>query len=151
MDIQMLTIRPFAIRSLAMRSLVVSAALAGVIALGVMTAQQASAAGLDGPLGDPAAVEQTVPEPADPVTPGEGDGTMPGEGAQGTLPEGESAVADGGSATPWVAVGVGVLLLLALAGAVWASRKPRAMDLEHPGGMSDPALPDTQRYTPPGF
>lgn len=150
MDIQMLTIRRFGIRSLAVRSLVVAAALAGVVALGVMTAQHASAAGVNGSPSDPAAAEQTVPEPADPVTPGEGDGTLPGEGAAGTLPEGESAVADGGSATPWVAVGVGVLLALALAGAVWASRKPTVMDLEETGTVADPTMSE-RRYIPPGF
>ena len=145
MDMQMLMIRPFSVRSLAVRSLVVAAALAGALAFGAMTAQHASAAGLDGPLGDPTAVAQTVPEPA-PPQPGEGEGVTPGQ----TLPEGESAVADGGSATPWIAAGVGVLLVLALAGAVWASRKPSAMDLEGRGTAADPTMSE-QRYIPPGF
>lgn len=153
MDMQMLTIRPIqppSIRSLATRSLVlplvVSVVLAGVVALAAFTAQEASAAGLDTSGGDPAAVQQTVPEPADPQTPAEG-----GTPGAGTLPEGETAVADGGSATPWVAVGVGVLLVLALAGAFWASRTPRAMDLDGGGDLMADPTSASSRYVPPGF
>ncbi len=143
-----MTTQAFTVRSMVTRSLMATAALAAALVLGVMAAQPAAAAGSDPMPAGAVGEQQTVPEPAQPETPGEG---LPGDGAApGSLPEGESAVADGGAATPWVIGGLAVLLLLALLGAVWASRKPRAMDLDGTAPATDPTLSD-HRYIPPGM
>ncbi|MCB9482792.1 MAG: hypothetical protein H6675_02180 [Dehalococcoidia bacterium] len=122
--------------------------LVGSMLVGLLAAQPAHAAEL-GAEGVPAVLEeQTAPEPADPASPGD----VPGEGATNdAVPDGETAVADGGSATPWVIAGIGAVLILAIAAVAWSGRKPRRMDLER--GAHD--LPDARtsehRYIPPGL
>ena|GEM_PF-3243594 len=108
--------------------------LTTLAALALLAAQPASAAGLDTTDRAQVVDQQTVPEPAPPE-----DG-QPGEG-----PVGDGAAADGGSATPWVAIGIGVLLVLALFAAYWASRKPSAVDMDSTVRNQD------HRYIPPGM
>ena len=126
------------------RSAAVSAVLIAVTAVGLLTAGPVMAADL-GQDTTQAVDQQTGPE-APPVNPDEPGG---GTDGAGSLPEGESAVADGGSKTPYVWMGIGVLLVAAIAAAVWASRKPRAMDLE--GGDPGDVTRYEQRYIPPGM
>lgn len=115
------------------RTAALTAILTAVAAFALLATQPTSAAGWDTTNHAPVLDQQTVPEPAPPE-----DG-QPGEG-----PVGEGAAADGGSATPWVLIGVGVLLVLALFAAYWVSRKPA--DLEADASLRD----QDHRYIPPG-
>lgn len=126
------------------RGVLVSAVALGFLAFGLVAAQPASAADL-GPGIVPVTVdEQTVPEPADPNPGGiPGEGAVPGD--EGAVPD--DLAADGGSATPWVLVGIVALLIAALGAAMWASRKPRHMDIEHDRHTST----TDGRYIPPGL
>lgn len=131
-----------------MRTAAVIGVLAGVL-FGLAMVQPVAAGDMNFPTTSAAVDEQTVPEPADPQDPGDasGEGVVPG--GDGVTSNGETAVADGGNATPWVIAGIGVLLALALAAAIWSARKPRRMDLE--GGAHDVGTSSDHRYIPPGL
>lgn len=118
---------------------VASAVAITVVTLGLLAAQPVAAADLGHTSAAGPIAEQTNPEPPDPAGPGE----VPG----GDAVPGEGAIADGGSATPWVMAGVLGVLLLALGAAFWVARRPREGDI-------DPSQIDTagsdSRYIPPG-
>ncbi|MGE3960192.1 MAG: hypothetical protein AB7F65_00755 [Dehalococcoidia bacterium] len=125
------------------RSAAAIGVMVGAMVLALWAAQPAAAAELGQGAASMAVDEQTVPEPADPANPGD----LPGEGAAPGAADGDSAVADGGSATPWVMLGIGVLLVLAIGAAMWSARTPRRMDLE--GTVSDTGTQE-HRFIPPG-
>lgn len=123
--------RMFTIRAVGVTAIFMAAA-----ALALLATQPAAAAGWDTTHDGQGIDQQTVPEPAPP------EGEQPGEG-----PVGDGAVAGGGSATPWVAIGIGVLLGVVLFAVYWTSRKPTAVDLDPDASLRN----QDHRYIPPGM